>query len=718
MPVLRKRTQGIQGGCLSKRELYRLLQSSQIRGVDTETSGVDFHHGAQPFALTLCDNDLDQEFYEWDVDPFTRKVTIPEEDLYEVQEVLQSDVLLILQNAKFDAANITQELRKLKRTQSFEWAWNRTVDTLYGGHLLRSNQPHDLTTMVLVYLGINILPYEETLEKCVKECLKLIKTPDFIKDHGEWRYAREGLPEMPSAKGGSDRQEERPWKFDTWLPRAVANVLDYPANHLYRKVLPEYMNADSSSTLMLFKRMVEIIEDRDLMEIYLERLKLLRVVYAMEQTGICINRLRLKELVDEYGEEHSRLSRMLINLAKGVDDYDLALPKGAANNGSVSRFIFDKLQLPVVRYTKSKKKKTPSLDKYALDEYQITLPPRSKGLKFVTWLRGRRKRASALGYMTSYEKFWLNEDGDLFRVYPSLNPTGTDTLRWSSYNPNEQQISKKGMTDDDRKNVRYCFGPAPGREWWSLDYDNLELRIPAYESGEPAMLELFEHPERPPYFGSYHLLIFDLLHPKMFAEHGVKVKDIYESTWYGWTKAGNFSDQYGSIEESGTADRAFHVEGAQHKVSKLLSKKTELNQKWIKFAQKHGYVETMPDMEVDPHHGYPLYCSRTRGRVKPTVPLSYHVQGTACWIMMRAMVKIQEYFDVINKGKRHSEQWHIVMNVHDEVVIDGPYVKNKGNLPIAQKVQGIMESLGKVTGPGVRLTAKLKYHTSNWATAV
>ncbi|MHC4278447.1 MAG: DNA polymerase, partial [Planctomycetota bacterium] len=112
---------------------------------------------------------------------------------------------------------------------------------------------------------------------------------------------------------------------------------------------------------------------------------------------------------------------------------------------------------------------------------------------FVQGLRKFRKRQTGLSYLQSYKRFALlsqvavANSSNWFTLYPSLNPTGTDTLRWSSQSPNAQQISKQ-----DDVNLRYCFGPAPGREWWSLDAKNLELRIPAYEAGEQEMIELFE----------------------------------------------------------------------------------------------------------------------------------------------------------------------------------------------------------------------------------
>ena len=150
-------------------------------------------------------------------------------------------------------------------------------------------------------------------------------------------------------------------------------------------------------------------------------------------------------------------------------------------------------------------------------------------------------------------------------MHPSLNCCGTDTLRWSSSQPNEQNISKlEGF------NLRYAFGPAPGREWWSLDAQNIELRITAYEADEEELVEVFLHPERPPYFGSYHLVVFDVLHPDLFAKHGESCKNIFASTWYQWTKNGNFALIYGAQKE--TADRTYRVSGAYEKIRRRFRK--------------------------------------------------------------------------------------------------------------------------------------------------
>ena len=42
------------------------------------------------------------------------------------------------------------------------------------------------------------------------------------------------------------------------------------------------------------------------------------------------------------------------------------------------------------------------------------------------------------------------------------------------------------------------------------------------------MVELFERANEPPYYGSYHFLVFDILHPSKFQKHGKNVKEVYK----------------------------------------------------------------------------------------------------------------------------------------------------------------------------------------------
>lgn len=475
--------------------------------------------------------------------------------------------------------------------------------------------------------------------------------------------------------------------------------------HTWMTALRDYGNTDSSVTLPLFKKQRALIQQRGLWDIYKERLKILPIVVDMENVGVTVNETRMNKLRDEFREEAEQAGNVCTNIAKTYD-YDLQLPK-AGNNKSLTTFVFDVMKLPVVSKTNKGKGANPSLDKVAMDQYQTVLKENSPELAFINSLRSKRKRDTAVNYMDSYERFWLpTKDEGWYVLHPSLNPTGTDTLRWSSANPNEQNISKQ-----EGFNVRYCFGPPPGKEWWSLDYQNIELRIPAYLSNERTMIELFERPDDPPYFGSYHLMNASIVYPDLFwplAEQKGAFKKKYNATWYQWIKNFGFAVSYGAMESSGTADRAAHKAGAQKLVMDKLKEHTKLNKACIDHAERWGFVETVLDKEVCPERGYPLYCSRTSsGRILPTVPLNYKIQGSACWVIMRAMIKVWQYL------RRTKSEATIALQIHDELVIEAPAKPNYGNLPMIRDIVGIMESIGDCIG--IPLTVGIEYHGENWS---
>ena len=690
--------------------------------LDTETTGIDFRHGARPFFVTACLEDGEQRWWEWDVDPMTRAIIVPSEELEELRELIMQCDGIVMQNAKFDFTAFEFCLA-LQGDEECDAAWSKTDDTLIAAHLLESNQPHDLTSLGVRYLGVNIQHLEVALRKACDEARRWART-----NRPEWRIAKAGLPEMPSAK-------EECWKFDTWLPRLVADERDDPPDHPWRTVLRDYANADSALTWHLWPVMKQCMESRSLMRIYQERMKVLPIAWRMERRGVTVSSTRLEELRTNYVEESSGAARLCVNIAASFG-HQLTMPKGASPNNSLRQFMFEVLKVEPMRGKKAKTD-APTLNRAAMGHYLGTLPPRSKAWTFVDSLLGKRSRDTAIAYMEGYRRFWKQTDDEgFFVLYPSLNPTGTDTLRWSGSNPNQQNISKK-----EGFNLRHCFGPAPGREWWSLDARNIELRIPAYSANESEMIALFERPDDAPYFGSNHLLNFHTVYPEIWDEVlkevgndkvGSVCKKRFASSWYQWCKNGGFAVLYGAMDRpdgNGTADIAFHRPGAHAKLKARFSRMEALNQRCIRQADRYGYVETMPDRNVDPERGYPLLCARTENdRVLPTVPLNYYSQGTAMWWMMKAMIRVDAQ---LVQWRREGFDAHIVMQVHDELVLDFPLSRcdpredvsktrpdgmkliRKSNLWRVKQIQKLMELGGDDIG--LPTPTSCEWHPVNWS---
>jgi DNA polymerase I-like protein with 3'-5' exonuclease and polymerase domains len=661
-----------------------------MMALDCETTGVDLHHTARPFLVTICRDDgkFEPEYFEWDVDPRTREPSIPQEDKDAIVKMIEEEDFLIMHNGKFDVKALNTIIPGL----GDNWPWHKTYDTLRASHLLSSNTSHVLTDLGIQYLNTNIQPFENKLEIAVKEARKIVK-----RQFPSWKTASNKLPEMPSAK-------EETWRFDYFLPRTLARELKLPTDHPWWNVCAEYANTDSATTLALWKVMEEQLKERGLWKIFLEMMKVYPIALDMEDKGVSVNGNNMEELQTRFLPERDVRAQKCIDIALAHYGYDLELPKGAAPNNSIREFIFGVMKLPVVALSD---KGNPSLDKEVMKQYELTLD--GTPLQFISTLLSKRKYDTALSYMESYRRFWLpSKAKGYWLLHPNLNPTGTNTLRWSCNNPNEQNISKQGDA-----NIRYAFGPRPGREWWSFDGKNLELRIPAWEAEEEEMIQLFLKMNEPPYYGSYHLFIFDTLYPKLFEKHGKDVKDLFEDTYYQWTKNFNFAKQYQCGEKK--ADATARVEGASRMVDGRLPKIAKLNRYWVSFANKHGYVETKPDKTIDPTRGYPLYCSRgDKGNISPTIPFSYHIQGTACHWINRTMVKVHGQLQDWTKSDPRG--YYITMQVHDELVLDFPKGVGaepwKTNLPKARKVQKLMEQCG--TDIGVVTPTSCGYHDNNW----
>lgn len=734
--------------------------------LDTETTGLDLRHGAAPFLVTCCEPDRDPVCWEWDVDPLTRVVQTRQEDLDEINDMLfgggphgptghcydeatgcyedDEDAGLVFHNAKFDIA--AMERAGLWQMSDLESVWPCVRDTLLGAHLLASNRPKDLTSLAVQYLGVDIEPAELALQNAVNECRRYCRSK--LKN---WMIWKEGMPGWPT-------KTKHVWRNDLWLPRALAKELGHPPDHPWHSVLRDYANADSMVTVYLWREMRKEIVRRKLLPIYRTRLKLLPVAYSMESMGVTAILPSLDELTCDYEHVTFDAETKCRNIAASYG-YELTLPKGGVND-SLRGFMFDVLELEHIKGHKAKTD-APTLDKKAMEYYTLTLPQNSKALHFVKTLLKKRARDTALSYMEAYRRFALpfGDDPDYVLLHPNLNPTGTDTLRWSCNNPNEQNISKREEkcpkcegdpklketcvrcrgTGWEFRSLRYCFGPGPGREWYSLDAQNIELRLPAYEANEPELIGLFEKPNDPPFYGSNHMLVFSILWPELWEAAVRKVgfekaakfcKKEYASTYYQWTKNGNFAVQYGAVDREdgqGTADRAYHQPGGQAKIKARFSKMTTLNDWCIRFAERHGYIETIPDRTVDPARGYPLLCTRTQwGKILPTVPLNYRVQGSAMWWMGKAMLRVQQQFNEWNKGlsKEETRQrgYFIAMQVHDEMVFDMPKRAHpkadpkRSNLGRIRVIQKLMEEGGNDLG--IPTPVSVEYNEHNWSEGV
>lgn len=780
---------------------------------DTETTGTDHYHGARAFLVTTYNED-GNTFWEWPVDPLTRRVDPPKADLEAIRKlILDGNEELVLHNARFDVATTNMHI-PLPQEMCW-WPWERTHDTLVAAHVLGSALPHGLDDCAIQYLGYHKMEmYETRVEKAAKEarafCQRYLK---------HWSLTKHGHPMMPSVKksgGGKDKNgqaKDKNWKSDMWLLKALLawgeenhgteDKEHYAKIRQFRKawtgehgegLCADYANLDTEVTYLLWPVLKAELHRRGLWEIYKERMRLLPISYRMERNGLTLSETRLTELVNRFDKKIEDNHEICMRIARELN-YPLEMPKGASNNDSLKTFCFgeatvscsvckkrvtnDKgkvitdrvfansmrgkkgtcrfckksseavvrewpwLDFPVLKETDSGQ---PSLDNDVIDMYLKGEELSEHQRTFLEGLTDYRDAGKAVQALVGYRSFWLPLPGKRrlnpltgeielpWRlIHPGLNPTGTDTLRWSSKNPNLQNISK-----DKEYNARYVFGPAPGREHWSFDFKNIELRIPAWESGQQELIDLFLKMDEPPFYGSEHLLNFSVIYPEIWEKELAEqiknpnhIKELYKDEEYQWIKNTDFGLQYDCGDAK--ADKTSHRVGTKKKLQQRFAKKTALANYWKTYANRHGFVETMPRKSVNPNKGYPLMLIRTeRGSVMPTKVMAYRVSGTAMDLTGAAMIACQEQLDVWNRECGIPDHYRMPLQVHDELFFDWPAAEHpkknprRSNLGRARIIQRLMEACGediickRLDGTIVSIPTpvSVEYHPETWASGI
>jgi DNA polymerase I-like protein with 3'-5' exonuclease and polymerase domains len=245
-----------------------------------------------------------------------------------------------------------------------------------------------------------------------------------------------------------------------------------------------------------------------------------------------------------------------------------------------------------------------------------------------------------------------------------------------------------------------------------MDFESIEKRIPAYECMEPSLIELFEKPNEPPYWGSDHNLTCSILWPDKYGPIA-HIKGEFKKRYineYKRAKNTNFAKQYGAGKRK--VDVTAGVPGAFDLIDRGMPRLAALQSHYLQQAERTGYVETMPDREVDPKRGYPILASRTEdGRVLSTTPFNYHVSGTACWAKNKALVRCSAQ---LAAWRAEGFDGHIALEVHDEILFDFP----RGESPSANKeraliLRGLMEKSGDDLG--IPMPVSMEYHSESWA---
>ena len=202
-------------------------------------------------------------------------------------------------------------------------------------------------------------------------------------------------------------------------------------------------------------------------------LPLVPVLLEMERTGIALDRAVLAEMSARAGEDIARLEEAL---------YVLADERVNLNSGpQVARVLFEKLKLKTGRRTKTGF----STDSGVLEELAGAHAFPKLLLEYRALAKLKSTYLDALPAVADLAPIGEKPDG---RVHTTFHQAVAATGRLSSSDPNLQNIPFR--TPQGRA-IRRAFVAPPGRLLVGADYSQIELRVMAHLSGDPALIEAF-----------------------------------------------------------------------------------------------------------------------------------------------------------------------------------------------------------------------------------
>ena len=392
-----------------------------------------------------------------------------------------------------------------------------------------------------------------------------------------------------------------------------------------------YCAADSEMVLRLFAAFQPELEDHQLVRL-LEtiELPLLPVLVDMEWQGVRIDVERLGEISRTFSRELAELEQS-IHHAAGTDFNINSTPQ-------LRHILFEKIQLPVLKKTKT----GPSTDYEVLEQLAAAgheVP------KLLIEYRELSKLKST--YVDALPGFINPTTG---RIHTSFNQTGAATGRLSSSDPNLQNIPVRTPRGEA---IRRAFVAPPGALLLTADYSQIELRLLAHLSGDPAFVQAFEQG------GDIHrqtaAIIFGVPQEQVTPEMRARAKTINFGTIYG---QGPFAlaRQLGITQEEA---RAF----IQEYFTRFAGVRAWLDRTVVE-AREKGYVETLfgrrryvPELK-DRNFNIRAFGERTA----TNSPL----QGSAADLIKIAMVRIAA---ALKEGGLASR---MILQVHDELVLEVP----------------------------------------------
>jgi DNA polymerase-1 len=393
-----------------------------------------------------------------------------------------------------------------------------------------------------------------------------------------------------------------------------------------------YAAEDTDIALQLHGRLHPLLSaDPKLEHVYAAiEMPVREVLFTMERNGVMIDAALLSAQGRELGAKVMALEQQAFQLAG--QPFNLGSPK------QLGEILFDKMKLPTVRKTATGQ---PSTDEDVLTQLAADYPLPKVLLEH---------RALSKLKSTYTDKLPQMVNPDTGRVHTTFSQATAVTGRLASTEPNLQNIPVRTV---EGRRIREAFIAPPGSVIVSADYSQIELRIMAHLSSDPALLRAFH--EGADIHRATAADIFGVSLADVTTEQRRYIKAVNFGLIYGMSAFG-LAQQLGI--ERGAAAQFIDKYFQQYPGVATYMRETR------DFARAHGYVETvfgrrlwLNDINAG---GGPRRAAAERAAINAPM------QGTAADLVKLAMIAVHDWIGSEGLATK------LVLLVHDELVFEVP----------------------------------------------
>ena len=417
----------------------------------------------------------------------------------------------------------------------------------------------------------------------------------------------------------------------------------------------------------LYETLAPKLREKDLWELFeTAEMPLCAVLADMERAGCRVDARALSAFGEALSARIAQQEQAIYEMAG--EEFNINSPK------QLGEILFGKLGLPHGKKTKTGW----STNADVLEKLRYEAPIVSAVLEYRQY--AKLKSTYADGLLKA-----LDPDG---RVRTRFQMTVTATGRLSSTEPNLQNIPTR---TDLGSEIRRMFVPAEGCVLVDADYSQIELRLLAHISGDPAMQAAFTSGQD--------------IHSATAAQVFHVAPEDVTHEMRRRAKAVNFGIVYGISAFSLSQDIGVSVAEAKAYMDAYFATFPGVRRYMdavVEQARETGYVETLFHRRRD----LPELSSSNRNlrAFGERVALNMPIQGTAADIMKLAMIAVW-------KGLRETiPEARLVLQVHDELIVECPEEK------AAAVAQLLTEKMEHVVSLAVPLTADAHWG-KNWLEA-